>query len=73
MRNGCRVQFSSLVRNTIRDSISRSSSVRTGPALRARLAARAASVRALARLRAAGQPSRAGLVLEEVGVRHVEQ
>ena len=36
-----------------------------GPALRVRLAARAASVRAY--LRAAGQAPRAGLVLEEVG------
>ena len=35
--------------------------------------ARRPCARAYARLRAAGQPPRAGLVLEEVGVRHVER
>ena len=56
--------------NTIRDSISR-----VAPSLRGPRASRppcgTRGVRA--RLRAAGQPSRAGLVLEEVGVRHVER
>ena len=51
--------------NTIRDSTSR-----VAPSLR-RPPCGTRGVRA--RLRAAGQPSRAGLVLEEVGVRHVER
>ena len=59
----CAVLTRSVTQYTVAPSV--------GPALRARLAARAASRRA--RLRAAGQPSRAGLVLEEVGVRHVER